>query len=268
MATMTLQEVARRLGVHYMTVYKYVRLGKLHAVKEGASWVVDERDLDEFLSVPKGTSTDWAGDLETLLLRGDTSAGWTLVEQALASSFAPERVITEIMGPALRSIGERWAEDEIDVYDEHLASATLRRLLSRLSPSLNRRGNKRGRLLVAMAAGELHDLGGEMVAEVLRGAHYEVLSLGADTPHRSLVRAVERIRDLDAVIVGATMNARSAGEAVVAIKEVRRDLPVIVGGRAFSGSVPSELGADGFISGPASAVAELEAALAEFGGRH
>lgn len=267
MATMTLQQVAERLGVHYMTAYKYVRLGKLHAVKEGVSWVVDESDLEEFLSVPAGTSTDWVGDLETLLLRGDTEAGWTLVEQALASSFTPERVITEIMGPALRSIGERWAANEIDVYDEHLASATLRRLLSRLSPSLNRRGNKRGRVLVAMTAGELHDLGGEMVAEVLRGAHYEVLSLGADTPHLSLVRAVERVHDLDAVILGATMNARSAGEAVEAIKQVRADLPVIVGGQAFSGIAPDELGADGLISGPVNAVAELEAVLSGFDGQ-
>ncbi len=261
MAGMTLQEVAERLGVHYMTAYRYVRLGKLPAVKQGATWVVDEADLVEFLATPQGTTTDWVSGLETLLLRGDTAAGWTLVEQALASSVTPERMVTDVMGPALRSIGERWATGEIDVYDEHLASATMRRLLARLSPSMNRRGHKRGRLLIAMAAGELHDLGAEMVAELLRAAHYEVLSLGADTPHASLVRAVERIPNLDAVILGATIDAGSAADAISALRAAGIEIPVLVGGGAFASVDFDSVGADGLMSGSATAAAELEAVL-------
>ncbi len=260
---LTLTEVADRLGVHYMTVYKYVRLGKLPAVKNGAVWVVDESDLAAFRAQPEASvGTDWAGDLELLLLRGDTTAGWTLVEQALASSVTPERVITDLMGPALRSIGDRWEAGEIDVYDEHLASATLRRLLSRLSPALNRRGNKRGRILVAMAAGELHDLGAEMVAEILRGAHYDVLTLGADTPDESLARAVDRMGDITAVVIGATMDAGSVASAIRTIRARGSEVPVLVGGMAFATTGFEEVGADGFISGSANAVRELESVLA------
>ncbi len=267
MSGLSLTEVADRLGVHYMTVYKYVRLGKLRAAKQGATWVVTESDLESFLSRPEAvTGTDWTGDLEALLLRGDTTAGWTLIEQALASSVTPQRVVIEMMGPALRSIGERWAAGEIDVYDEHLASATLRRLLSRLSPALNRRGNKRGRILVAMAAGELHDLGAEMVAEVLRGAHYDVLTLGADTPDESLARAVTRMEDVTAVVIGATIDAGAAGSAIAAIRKVRPGLPILVGGMAFEGTGHAEVGADGLISGPATAARELEAVLSPSSG--
>lgn len=259
---LSLTQVAERIGVHYMTVYKYVRLGKLPAAKVGSTWVVDESDLAAFQAKPEAsTGTDWAGDLEALLLRGDTTAGWTLVEQAMASSVTPERVVIEMMGPALRNIGHRWASGEIDVYDEHLASVTLRRLLSRLSPALNRRGNKRGRILVAMAAGELHDLGAEMVTEILRGAHYDVLTLGADTPDESLARAVDRMGDLTAVVVGATMDAASAASAIRAIRAIGSDVPILVGGMAFETTAFGTVGADGVISGPATAVRELEAVL-------
>jgi len=42
---MTLQEAAERLGVHYMTAYRYVRTGKLPAEKVGVHWMVDRTDV-------------------------------------------------------------------------------------------------------------------------------------------------------------------------------------------------------------------------------
>ena len=48
MSSMTLQEAADALGVHYMTAYRYVRLGLLHAEKIGGSWRVETADLDDF----------------------------------------------------------------------------------------------------------------------------------------------------------------------------------------------------------------------------
>ncbi|HBQ04026.1 MAG TPA: DNA-binding protein, partial [Acidimicrobiaceae bacterium] len=42
---LSLNEVAERLGLHYMTVYKYVRSGKLPGTKNNGSWEVAEKDL-------------------------------------------------------------------------------------------------------------------------------------------------------------------------------------------------------------------------------
>jgi len=45
---LSLNEVAEKLGVHYMTAYRYVRLGILPATQQGRSWVVRSDDLDAF----------------------------------------------------------------------------------------------------------------------------------------------------------------------------------------------------------------------------
>ena len=48
-ARISLQEAADALGVHYMTAYRYVRTGRLPAVKDGAEWRVDPADLAEWV---------------------------------------------------------------------------------------------------------------------------------------------------------------------------------------------------------------------------
>ena len=67
--TMTLQEAADRLGVHYMTAYRYVRLGKLPATKVGATWVVALQDLEPLVAngqthTPRH-SKEWDKQLES-----------------------------------------------------------------------------------------------------------------------------------------------------------------------------------------------------------
>lgn len=80
----TLQEAADELGVHYMTAYRYVRTGRLHAVKDGAEWRVDPADLANLqvgrrVPAPTGTpagarSSRWTADPRRLagrLIDGD-----------------------------------------------------------------------------------------------------------------------------------------------------------------------------------------------------
>ena len=52
--TLSLRECAERLGVHYMTAYRYVRTGMLAAVKQGTEWRVASEDLESFGSGPAG----------------------------------------------------------------------------------------------------------------------------------------------------------------------------------------------------------------------
>jgi len=54
--TLSLRECAERLGVHYMTAYRYVRTGMLAAVKQGTEWRVAVEDLESFGSDPAGPS--------------------------------------------------------------------------------------------------------------------------------------------------------------------------------------------------------------------
>lgn len=252
--SLTLQAAAERLGVHYMTVYRYVRLGLLPATKEGGSWRVDLADLKSFkLPTPGRRSSEpapWSDRLEARMVAGDLNGAWGVVEAALASGTEPAEVYQEILSPALESIGRRWADGELAVEDEHLASAVAARLIGRMGSRFNRRGRSRGTVIAAMPPGDRHAMAVAMVSDVLRGAGYEVLDLGADTPVASLEAAIRRTDAVRAVCVSVVYEpALEAAAAMVAAAKAMLgpDTPVLVGGGAVVDAERArELGADGY----------------------
>jgi excisionase family DNA binding protein len=248
-----LNDAADRLGVHYMTVYRYVRTGRLPAVKVGGQWQVDEADLDRLHAdepvTPLGRSRrSWATSrMLDRLLAGDELGAWTIAESALASGAQPSEIHLELLAPALRTIGEQWRAGGIGVGDEHRASVVARRVISRLGPRFNRRGRKRGVVVLGAVAGERHEIPGAMVADELRGAGFEVVDLGADTPAESFVTAAERLRPLCVLLsVTGTGHEAAVADAVRSLR-AHTDAVVLVGGAA----VPDEqaavaLGSDRF----------------------
>jgi excisionase family DNA binding protein len=257
--TISLQEGADRLGVHYMTIYRYVRLGLLPAHKEGGTWRVRSEDLDAFQAEAEPSShgrgeAPWSERLESRMLAGDVAGAWSVVEAALAGGAEPKDVYVTILTPALASIGEKWINGEVDVAEEHLASAVAARIIGRLGPRFARRGRPRGTIITAMPPGERHGFGLSMLSDVLRGAGYSVLDLGPDTPIPSLIAALTRTEDVSAVCISVVFDERmeAAGEMVAAAKqEVGPHVPVLVGGRAVTSSETARaLGADGYARDP------------------
>jgi excisionase family DNA binding protein len=237
-----LGEAANRLGVHYMTAYRYVRTGKLPALKVQGQWRVDPADLDGLHELepparPRRAQRTWAtARLLDRLLAGDEIGAWELTESALSSGADPGDVELELIAPALREIGEQWAAGRLDIGDEHRASVVARRLLSRLGPRFNRRGRKRGTVVVGAVEGELHEVPGAIVADQLRAAGFEVVDLGADTPASSFVIAAHRFRP-GCVLVSVTGSGHEQAVAdTVASLRAKTSAVVLVGGAA----VPDE----------------------------
>ena len=150
----TLHEAAERLGVHYMTVYRRVRLGMLPAHKVGGSWRIDPTDLAAAQSAGARTSAPasgtsvrsataskprrwapWAERLGQRMLAGDRAGSWQVVEAAMASGVEPQDVYVDILGPALHRIGASWERGEIGIDQEHLASGVATSIVGRLGPS-------------------------------------------------------------------------------------------------------------------------------------
>ena len=147
----TLQQAADKLGVHYMTVYRYVRTGKLPATRVGGAWRVDPDDLAKmkpaaprYSRSPDARAAATKAQLELRLLAGDEPGAWGVLEAALASDRSPSEVLLQLVAPALESIGDRWHLGELTVADEHRASAVAVRLISRIGARFARRGPKRG----------------------------------------------------------------------------------------------------------------------------
>ncbi len=162
MPAIGLREAADRLGVHYMTVYRYVRTGRLAAVREGAEWRVQTEDVDHLRNGtepatrhPRGSRGVARDRLEARLIGGDEAGAWLVVESALASGASPSEIYLLLLVPTLAAIGDRWEAGDLTVADEHRATVVAQRLVGRLGPRTGapwpharhgraRRGRRRG----------------------------------------------------------------------------------------------------------------------------
>jgi excisionase family DNA binding protein len=273
--SMTLQEAAKRLGVHYMTAYRYVRTGKLPAQKAGVHWMVDPADVDRVRTGPTtrrprgSVRKEGPAKLAARMVDGDEAGAWTIVENALTSTLDPQDVHLELLAPALRRIGEDWEAGRLSVADEHRATVVAGRLIGRLGPRFARRGRKRGVVVVAAPSGETHALPSAMLSDLLRGAGFEVIDLGADAPTASIVEAAEHAARLVAVLIGMTSTGhdKSVRGAIAALRGAGVDVPVLVGGAAIPTREHAErLGASAW-TGPdgATALATVEEVLLDTG---
>jgi excisionase family DNA binding protein len=264
--TFTLQQVAERLGVHYMTAYRYVRTGQLIATRRNGRWTVTPGDLATFerhQSTPPPRGRHVAGDgavdeatglryrtrLLERLLAGDEVGAWRVVESALVTRMRPDRVHLDLLAPCLREIGDRWAGGSLSVGGEHVATAVAVRLAARLAPLCARRGRPRGTVILGGSAGELHGLPITLATNVLRSRGWEVLELGPNTPVADLVEAVghtDRLRAVG-VSVGSDAAQESAARALAAVRDRFPQVPLLAGGPGVpDATVAHRLGADGW----------------------
>jgi excisionase family DNA binding protein len=253
---LSLQEAADELGVHYMTAYRYVRLGLLAAGKQGGTWRVARADLDEFRAggptapQPEGGGrrrAPWGERLEARLLAGDARGAWGVIEAALSAGAELDEVYLEVLAPAMAAIGGRWERGELDVSIEHRATGIAMRLIGRLGPRFVRRGRTRGTVVIGTPAGERHSLPVAILGDLMRQQGWDVSDLGADVPAASFAHAVTTTPDIVAVGISITdvSSLPEAAEAVKAIRAAAPGLLVVVGGRAVqSDAAGVPLGAD------------------------
>lgn len=252
---LSLKEAADRLGVHYMTVYRYVRLGMLPARREGSVWRVDSSDLERLNTkseIPaRKRATPWGERLLARMLVGDETGSWGLVEAAIGSGMDPGNFYCDVLTPALHSMGERWRAGKLGIDQEHLASNVAAGIIGKLSVRFGRPGRRKGTVAVALPEGEHHQFGAAMLADILRSDGYRVLNFGADNPPASLLSALQEVDDLLAVAVGVvyTQHFDAAKTLIKGARQSLQGVTVVAGGAAIPNKETAQrLGADGWAS--------------------
>jgi MerR family transcriptional regulator, light-induced transcriptional regulator len=261
----TLHEAAERLGIHYMTAYRRVRLGILPARKVGGTWWIDPADLERPVAATPAPApgrrsagepddaSAWRERLQGRMLSGDVAGSWQVVEAAMAAGREPRDIYVEVLAPALHAVGDLWQSGIVGIEQEHLASGVAASIIGRLGPRFARRGRKKGVVIVAMPPGERHGLGVAMLADILTQDGYEVRNLGPDTPAPSLVATMGNADQLAAVVV-SVVDARHRGAAAELLTAARRErlsVPLIAGGNAVPDERSAvELGASGWAADP------------------
>ena len=263
---LSLHEVAEILDVHYMTAYRYIRLGILPARREGRSWRIHRDDLDVYMTKGEPRTqrgeADWADRFFNRVLAADEAGAWGVVEAALSSGMSVPDAYPTLLSPTMRRIGDLWSSGEIDVATEHAASEVAARIVARLGPRLARRGVRRGTVVLGSTATELHSLPLSMATDLFRAAQFDAIDLGAYLPSDSFAAFVAETDDVVAVGIGVTTPGQEdeLSETLRAIRDVT-EVPIVIGGGGVDEAAALELGADGWAQTGEEAVALVERLL-------
>ena len=144
----------------------------------------------------------------------DEGAAQSALDGVLAE-FSTETVLTNLVLPYLRELGERWASGEASVGQEHFASQLIRGRLLGLARGWDRGAGPRA--LLACAPGEQHDLGLIALGVALRARGWRITYLGQDTPLETLAESARLLGPL-AIVISSVSPDRLSGSGA----ELRR----------------------------------------------
>lgn len=191
------------------------------------------------MSVPPPPGFDRAESFDrylAALLQGDRVCCQACYEEWLATTPDLRTIYEDLVRRALYAVGDLWQQGKISVATEHLATAISDGLLHLSYPRLFAVPRCGRSAVVAATAGERHQLGVKMVADMFEWHGWRTWYLGADMPLPDMLDLVGQAAP-DAVALSLTLSANLPAllHTVAAVRTRFPELPVLVGGQAFSG---------------------------------
>ena len=180
-----------------------------------------------------------------------------LVQEALDEGNAPIDILNQGMIDAMSIVGEKFKKNEIFVPEMLIAAKAMKKGVEVLKPHLaGDNAAKLGKMAMGTVAGDLHDIGKNLVIMMIESSGYEVVDLGIDVP---VEKFVEAANDPEVNVIGVsallTTTMPAMKETVAALnKHPRRgEFKIMVGGAPITQAFADEIGADVYTTDAASA---------------
>ncbi len=198
-------------------------------------------------------------DLKALadaIIKGDQNAAVEITKAALDEGTPAESVLNDGLITGMDVIGGRFKKNEVYIPEVLIAARAMKMAMEILEPELAKAGVKpRGKFLIGTVQGDLHDIGKNLVAMMLKGAGFEVVDLGVDIGPEKFV---EQAKATGAQVVGMsallTTTMPSIEKTLKALKEAGVPAKVMIGGAPVTQGYADKIGADGYAADAASAV--------------
>ena len=184
-----------------------------------------------------------------------------LVQQEIDGNGNVVELLNETMIPAMRDIGEKFSRNEVYVPEMLIAARAMQSGLDIIEPLLAQAGHKaRARIAIGTVQGDLHDIGKNLVAMMLKGAGFEVEDMGVDCTVEQFDEAVSR--GADVVCLSALLTTTMPYmQTVVSHFGGRDDVRIVIGGAPVTAEYAREIGAHGYGSDANDAVRAVEECL-------
>jgi len=198
-------------------------------------------------------------DLKALadaVIRGDQATAVEVTKTALGEGTAPKMVLDEGLIAGMDVVGARFKSNEIYIPEVLIAARAMKMAMEVLEPELAKAGVQPiGKLLIGTVQGDLHDIGKNLVAMMLKGAGFEVIDLGVDvSPEKFAAEAKARGVNLIGMSALLTTTMPGMEKTIKAIQQAGIQAKVMVGGAPVTQSFAERIGAQGYAPDAASAV--------------
>jgi 5-methyltetrahydrofolate--homocysteine methyltransferase len=198
-------------------------------------------------------------DLKALadaVIKGDQSTAVDITKAALEEGTPPKSVLNDGLIAGMDVVGARFKKNEVYIPEVLIAARAMKMAMEILEPELVKAGVQPiGKCLIGTVQGDLHDIGKNLVAMMLKGAGFEVIDLGVDVAPDKFVEQVKS-QGVQVVGMSALLTTTMPGmeKSIKAIKDAGIAARIMIGGAPVTQGYADKIGADGYAADAASAV--------------
>ncbi|MDI6698072.1 MAG: corrinoid protein [Candidatus Saccharicenans sp.] len=210
--------------------------------------------------------------LNRAIVEGRPEEAPRLAEEALAAGNQPLEIIEKACVPAIEEVGRLWEAGDYFLPELIAGAEAMKSAMNVLQQALKSSGQSLkscGRVVIGTVEGDIHDIGKNLVASMLRASGFEVIDLGADVKAEKFVETAARekadIIAMSALLTTTMLNQKKV-IALLQEKGLRENFKIMVGGAPVTEKFAREIGADGYGQSAVQAVAVARSLLAGGGG--
>ena len=197
-----------------------------------------------------------ANEVFDLVVRGKAKLVGAAVQEALDNGADPNELLASMIS-AMDEVGEKFKNNEIFVPEMLVSARAMKKGVEVLKPHLaSGAAGALGKVIIGTVAGDLHDIGKNLVAMMIESAGFEVIDLGVDVPKEKFVETYEANPDTKLILCSAllttTMPALEATVAAINSASWRGSVKVMVGGAPITQEFADKIGADAYTEDAAS----------------
>ncbi|MCM1534963.1 MAG: homocysteine S-methyltransferase family protein [Clostridium sp.] len=207
--------------------------------------------------IQNSPDSDPKDSLSNAVLKGNRSGIAELTRQALAAGEDPSVLLNEALLPAINTVGEYFDKGKYFLPQLIASAEAMKNAIEVLEPLLLKEthGKDMPVVIIATVEGDIHDIGKNLVALMLRNYGFQVIDLGKDVPKEEIIAAAkEHHAQIIALSALMTTTMQRMREVIALAKEERLDTKIMVGGAVITQEYAAEIGADGYSTDAADAV--------------
>ena len=183
--------------------------------------------------------------LKNAVIKGKRNDVTAIVQEAINNGEDINAILDKGMIPAMREIGDRFSRNEAYVPELLIAARAMQSGLALLEPLIAASGRKSmGKIAIGTVKGDLHDIGKNLVAIMLKGAGYDVIDLGVNC---DVLKYEQGMREGARIIACSSLLTTTMPYMKEVVEHFKgKGVKVIIGGAPVTQAYADEIGADGY----------------------